>query len=432
MFGRLGFNPGLGFYSDSGGIVPNSVNLIAEGDSITNGFGLTGHPSVAVPSAVDPAYTYTLTNIATSGVTTTTMLADYATRAGNKVSGTKEFNALTIMAGTNDGAVSNRITIYKNLRSYIRAARASGYTNIGIGTLISKSITPADAPEGNGYFSAGTLPLNENIRDLYNSDLDADGLIDFGNDPLFNDGIDADNVTYYGDTVHPTQAGQNVMATIYADAIDQIISSPAARVNAPATWSPFDLSQYLVLSNSDRTVKWGTTGFNWASVRSFIGKSTGKWYWELLVDDNSYTQIGIVTYDYFNAGGTGGQTAAVLGQSTLACGAGHGTTNGNLYINNVQKTTQPNWSNGNVLEFALDADAKLFWYRIAGNSWNGSGSANPATGVGGVDISSIGAAPYYPAVQIFADFGTDLGQFTSRFTAAQFSGSPPSGFSALG
>jgi len=426
---KLGLNLGLS-QRGGGGVVPNTVKITAEGDSITNGFGLTGYPTLALP-LLTGGYTTSLSNIAESGVTSTTILANYASRYVPEIDPTKEYNVLTVMAGTNDGAVSNRITVYKNLRSIIRKAYIAGFDRVVIGTLISKSLTPADAPEGNGYFSAGTLPLNEHIRDYCFSDLNADALMDFGDAPNFNEGTDADNVTYYGDTVHPTAAGQALLAPIAAAAIDAAIDSPATRVNAPATWSPFDLSQYLVLSNSDRTVKWTGTGFNWASVRSFIGKSTGKWYWELVVDDNSYTQIGLCTYDFFDAGGTGGQTAALLGQSTLVCGAGHGTTNGNLYINNVQKTTQPSWANGNVLEFALDADAKLFWYRIAGNSWNGSGTANPATGVGGVDISSIGAAPYYPVVQIFADFGADLGQFTSRFADAELGGSKPSGFLAL-
>lgn len=187
----------------------------------------------------------------------------------------------------------------------------------------------------------------------------------------------------------------------------------------------------MALSNANRTVTWSIDGFNTNSVRGFIGKSSGKWYWELLIDDSSYVQVGLSNYDYFDYSGTGGQTPNYLQENANAIGAGYGTTDGNLVYNSSTQTTQPAFANGDVLEFALDANAKLFWYRKAGGNWNGNASYDPATGVGGVSVSGLGTGKLYPAVQIFADFGEN-GQITSRFASAQQSGSPPSGFSSLG
>lgn len=409
-------------------VLPDTVNYVAEGDSITNGFGASGYPNVATPALLLSGPSYTLSNIATSGIGVNNMLADYNTRVGAEYDAGSELNLLTIMGGTNDGAVTSRVQIYRDLRRIINLARATGYERIVLGTLISRSNVPAQAPLGDGYFDAGTLLLNEDIRDYWNNDLDADQLMDFGINPIFDTALDADNTTYYADKVHPNQAGQNILGGLAATAINAALLGQAPRTVAPATFSPFDKSQYIDLTNSNRTMKWNQDGFNWAACRSFIGKSTGKWYWEIQVDDNSYTSVGVTNFNYWyvNFG------LAYFTGTVNSIGAGSGATNGNLTYNGASQTTQPFWANGDILQFAMDCDAQLLWYRIAGGNWNGSGTANPATGVGGVSFSGLGTGPYYPGAMIFADFGAaDDGQITSRFALSEITGIIPSGYEAL-
>lgn len=49
-----------------------------------------------------------------------------------------------------------------------------------------------------------------------------------------------------------------------------------------ATWNPLDKGTTVTLSNSDRTATITPTGTR-AAVRATIGKSSGKWYWEVFL-----------------------------------------------------------------------------------------------------------------------------------------------------
>lgn len=59
-----------------------------------------------------------------------------------------------------------------------------------------------------------------------------------------------------------------------------------------ATWNPSDKDSLITLSNWNLTIihsAWST----WASVRSTISKSSGKWYWEYTIDSGSTVLWGI-------------------------------------------------------------------------------------------------------------------------------------------
>lgn len=273
-----------------------------------------------------------------------------------------------------------------------------------------------------------TLPLNVNIRDYWNSDLDADGLINFGSDPMFDTATDADNTTNYLDKLHPRNPGYTRMSDLAAPVISAVAAAPGNRTVAPATWSPFDYSEFFTLSNGNRTIAWTTGGFNDAHARGFIGKSTGKWYWEMLLDNATNIGVGLVNYDYSMLY-QGNKTPT---NSDACLGAGYPQSDGSLYLNSVKLTTQPAFATNDVLQFAMDAAAKLFWYRKAGQDWNGNASANPVgtggnPGVGGVSFAALGPGPFYPMGYIRSNGGI----ITSRFASGQMTGSVPSGYAAL-
>lgn len=50
-----------------------------------------------------------------------------------------------------------------------------------------------------------------------------------------------------------------------------------------ATWNPADKGGGVILLNGNRSVSLSTTPTDGGSVRSTIGKSSGKWYWEVTV-----------------------------------------------------------------------------------------------------------------------------------------------------
>jgi len=79
---------------------------------------------------------------------------------------------------------------------------------------------------------------------------------------------------------------------------------------------------------------------------------------------------------------------------------------------------------GNVICVAIDLTAQTIWMRVNGGNWNLSGTADPATGVGGVSFAGINAGPYFPAIS-----SSDNGSIaTANFGATAYAQTAPSGF----
>lgn len=81
-----------------------------------------------------------------------------------------------------------------------------------------------------------------------------------------------------------------------------------------------------------------------------------------------------------------------------------------------------------VFSVAIDFDARLGWIRVApSGNWNGNASADPATGVGGINIYYFGKGiPGYPVVSTNAN----LDSITVNFGDSAFTGTVPSGFTS--
>ena len=78
-----------------------------------------------------------------------------------------------------------------------------------------------------------------------------------------------------------------------------------------------------------------------------------------------------------------------------------------------------------TFEIAIDLEARLMWSRGShGASWNGNPSADPVTGVGGTDISSLTGDLYFIANSPNNGFGP----LTVNFGAAGFANDPPYGY----
>lgn len=199
----------------------------------------------------------------------------------------------------------------------------------------------------------------------------------------------------------------------------------AAIVIPSVTWNPADKSATVTLSGGNVTAT--CTGGTNSAVRTIKGYSTGKVFWEL---NNGTGGWGSAHgYGLANIGAALGTVAsAALGaviyyQSNLwYAGSNHGT--GVAPGGGAQNIT---------IMVAADLDNKLLWAQSSNNplQWNvasGPGTANPATGVGGISYSGAGLdATLYPCVT----FNTSTDSPWTLNTMGPFVNTPPTGFSPI-
>jgi hypothetical protein len=185
------------------------------------------------------------------------------------------------------------------------------------------------------------------------------------------------------------------------------------------TWNPADKSASITLSNGNLTAT-SAIGGN-MGVRADTGRSGSKVYFENL---------------YVAATGGGSSICGIaLASADLPTWASNGSggiavfDSGPVFRNSVSTGINVGIATtGQSHCFAIDMIAKLLWVRVDAGNWNGSSSNNPATGVGGIDISAI----FTTTLAAFACYGTASGSksATANFGATAFAQAVPSGFAA--
>lgn len=184
---------------------------------------------------------------------------------------------------------------------------------------------------------------------------------------------------------------------------------------ANSIWNTADKSANMTLS-AGNLVATATGSSAW--VRTVDSQTAGKFYWEVAATafTNVNTAIGIATKTANLLNGMSG--GAVVG----TCSANR---SGLIYADGSFTGLSAGTIAGNVVCVACDLTAKLIWFRnTAAGQWNGSGTANPATGVGGVSIPNIGGVASCPA--FWATATTEAA--TANFGDTTFSGAVPAGY----
>ena len=185
---------------------------------------------------------------------------------------------------------------------------------------------------------------------------------------------------------------------------------------ANTTWSTTDKTASVNLTGLNLTAT-ATAASAW--VRTVDRVVSGKFYWEVRMTTwvNGNTGVGLTN---------GGSTPTIWNAPGLLAIFNNGT----FYISGTAQVSGfTGCTSGATIGFALDADARLIWLRVApAGNWNNSGTANPATGVGGVSVAAIGgtAIPFYPV----AEFSASADSATANFGDSAFSGTVPSGFTS--
>ena len=186
-----------------------------------------------------------------------------------------------------------------------------------------------------------------------------------------------------------------------------LVSSTPAPVIAATTWDASGKSATTTLSADLLTATVPANKY----ARATVGKSTGKWYWEVIPNgDAGAATNGMIAgimkspaYDSYVGASTDG-----VGPMSWVSGNGYlcknGCTGGAAY-------TWANFNNGNVLGFALDADAQTLKFYV-GNTLR--------------QTIAIPAGTWYPAVG-----GQYAGSYMGKFSASSFSYTPPAGYAPL-
>lgn len=190
---------------------------------------------------------------------------------------------------------------------------------------------------------------------------------------------------------------------------------------ANTTWNPSDRLA-TALTNANLTATGTVPGTaNYGAVRSVGLQTTGKYYWE-------YTPS--VLNEVSTGFGIANATVSLPTGTSLYANGCALRFNGHVWLNGVDSgiITGGNISTGGSARscFALDMTNKLLWVRGgAATQWNNGGTANPVTGVGGLDISAITSTGICAA---FFSASTDA--CTANFGDTAFSGAVPSGFTS--
>ena len=189
---------------------------------------------------------------------------------------------------------------------------------------------------------------------------------------------------------------------------------------ANTTWNLSDKSANVTLSGGNLTATQASGST--CGVRAAHQQSAGKYYWECTCTTFGGIggDVGFATLSASFSTTLAGVTAPVPSVAVAKTGP--------IWSNAVNSgSTLGTINNGNVVCVAVDLSGQRIWFRLgAAGNWNGSGTANPATGTGGVAITLGNGVAAYPQINFNAVNDT----FTANFGDAAFTGSVPSGFTA--
>jgi hypothetical protein len=184
---------------------------------------------------------------------------------------------------------------------------------------------------------------------------------------------------------------------------------------AGTTWSTSDYSGSVAFSNGDLTVT--KSGGGEARGRATLSRSTGKYHFEGVCDTGGNpVGLGLSLSSFSTYFGDGTSSVGYYGQ------------NGEVAFNSTALATISTYTSGDVLAVEVDLDGDLIWFAKNAGDWNNNGSADPATGTGGLSYAAMSAGALFPTWYMAAASAV----FTLRVTSAAFTRAVSSGFSEWG
>lgn len=186
------------------------------------------------------------------------------------------------------------------------------------------------------------------------------------------------------------------------------------------TWNPSDKGGDIVLSNGDLSAeKQFSDGFSHAHVRATLFRASGKYYFEVKLD--------LGTPSNFNVIGVANSSMSVTGSSPVGDNANSWSyyqQTGEKYHNGVTSSYGSSYTTADIIGVAVDLDNDRIFFSKNG-TWQNSGDPSAGTNAAFTNVAGSVA----PAVSLYSGISY-FHKVTARFKAADFSYSPPSGFSA--
>jgi hypothetical protein len=193
-------------------------------------------------------------------------------------------------------------------------------------------------------------------------------------------------------------------------------NTPAAVATATTALDPLKKNANITLSGDNLIADCDTTAA-WQIALSLAGYSTGKKFCSVLMN----------TVAADNPEGIG----VCTGSQLLGTYMGQGESiswwkAGTIEFNSGTVATIGGFTTGDVLDMAVDLDAKLVWFRKNGGDWNNDvlANQNPDGNVGGASFAGIPAGPYYVGICMIYDYE----QYTMNFGATPYTYAAPSGY----
>ena len=226
-------------------------------------------------------------------------------------------------------------------------------------------------------------------------------------------------------------ADSSSRASFVHDGKANLLATPTAQTTSGAVWGAPTVTTWDTATAAGVTLSGGnlvatntgTTSTD-QGARVATAAVNGKYYLE-----DTYTTLSVGASSNSNYGvgiGAIGSTYFDIVNATTGCMT---FRSGSIYSNG--SSTGINFGNraqGDVIGVAVDLDNRKIWFRIApSGNWNNSGTANPATNVGGVTIP---AGAMVPSCTFGGPLGTAGQTQTVNFGASAFVGAVPSGFTS--
>jgi hypothetical protein len=196
------------------------------------------------------------------------------------------------------------------------------------------------------------------------------------------------------------------------------------------TLDPYSYAYDVTLSNGNLTATSGSGGtVDGAPSFSTTSHTSGKYYFEFVQNslNGGYASGGVVGGGFFGAqpNYNGGSTTGGFNGAAL-------WTNSGVYYNDVIAISM-SFPVGSIGGVAIDLTNKLAWFKniTAAGNWNANVSADPATGVGGLDVSAgLTQSPFFACISVQpGGGGSGINVATVNFGGTAYTGTLPSGFS---